>query len=361
MELMTRNESETRPSNDLERDAHQPLGVGKLSSGILSKLIERYVTPDPGVLVGPGVGHDAAAIEIGDTTLVVKADPITFASEYAAHFLVNVNANDLACLGATPRWLTVIALLPEGKTTEASVEAQFRELAESCDQFGISLIGGHTEVTQGLTRPMLVGQLLGTVDGGRLLRPGGARPGDKLLLTKALAIEGTALLSRELNAPLTAALGEELVMRAKELLTNPGMSVLADAQAMLSVEGVSALHDPTEGGLAMGVRELVAASSCGAHISFDRVPVLPETRAIADYLGIDPAGMLASGSLLAAVRRDAAPSVIDACRAAGIAVTPIGMVTEPDEGITWHRDGLDAPIPSFETDEVSRALGEHLD
>jgi hydrogenase maturation factor len=208
---------------------------------------------------------------------------------------------------------------------------------------------------------MLVGQLLGTVDRGRLLRPGGARPGDKLLLTKALAIEGTALLSRELNAPLTAALGEEFVTRAKELLTNPGMSIVADAQAMLSVEGVSALHDPTEGGLAMGIRELVAASGCGAHISFDRVPVLPETRSIADYLGIDPAGMLASGSLLAAVRRDAAPSVIDACRAAGIAVTPIGMVTEPDEGITWRRDGLDAPIPSFETDEVSRALGEHLD
>jgi len=353
---MTRDDLPSTDTSGERRGPHQPLGVGKLPSGILSKLIDRYVPPQPGVLVGPGIGHDAAAIELGDTTLVVKADPITFATEQAPHYLVNVNANDLACLGATPRWLTVIALLPEATTTEATVEAQFRELADACDQFGISLIGGHTEVTQGLSRPILIGQLLGTVETGRLLRPGQAKPGDKLLLTKALAIEGTALLSRELEAPLSAALGQDLIARAKDLLRNPGMSVVADAQAMLSVEGVTALHDPTEGGLAMGVRELVVSSSCGAHIAFDRVPVLPETRAIADYLGIDPAGMLASGSLLAAVRRDAAPAVIDACRAAGIAVTPIGVVTEQTEGVTWRRDGGETPIPSFETDEVSRAL-----
>jgi hydrogenase expression/formation protein HypE len=353
---MTKVDSGSAEIGGRQRDPHKALGVGKLPSGLLSKLLDRYVIPQPGVLVGPGIGHDAAVIEIGDTTLVVKADPITFATEQAPHYLVHVNANDLACLGATPRWLTVIALLPEGETTEAMVEAHFRELADTCDQFGIALVGGHTEVTQGLNRPILVGQLLGTVEPGRLLRPGQAKPGDKLLLTKALAIEGTALLSRELESELTAALGHDLVTRARDLLRNPGMSIVADAQAMLSIEGVTALHDPTEGGLAMGVRELVASSGCGAHIAFDRVPILPETRAIADHLGIDPAGMLASGSLLAAVQRDAAPAVIDACRAAGIAVTPIGVVTDLDQGVTWRRDGVESSIPSFETDEVSRAL-----
>src|SRR5262245_40623973 len=100
---------DTPALGNIPRDPHQPLGVGKLPSAILSRLIERYVTSQPGIVVGPGVGHDAAAIEIGDTTLVVKADPITFATAQAAHYLVNVNANDLACLGATPRWLSVIA------------------------------------------------------------------------------------------------------------------------------------------------------------------------------------------------------------------------------------------------------------
>jgi hydrogenase expression/formation protein HypE len=338
-------------------DGRELLGAGKLPSHILDRLIRRYVTLDSSVLIGPGIGRDAAAIDFGQLTLVVKADPITFATENAPHFLVNVNANDLACLGATPRWLTVTALLPKGKSTEATIELQFRELADACEQFGISLIGGHTEVTDSVNRPILVGQLLGTVDKDRLLRPGGARPGDKLLLTKALAIEGTALLSRELAEPLSTQLGSELVIRAQDLLRNPGMSVVPDAQAMLSVAGVTALHDPTEGGLAMGVRELATASECGAHISFDRVPVLPETKLIAHSMGIDPAGMLASGSLLAAVQRDAAPAVINACREAGIDVTPIGVVTEPSEGLKWLRDGVESDLPSFETDEVSKALG----
>ncbi len=332
------------------------LAAGKLPTRLLDRLVGRYVTPDSSVLVGPGIGRDAAAVGFDDTTIVVKADPITFATENAPSFLVNVNANDLACLGATPRWMTVTSLLPVGKVTEAWVEIQFRELADACDQFGISLIGGHTEVTESVNRPVLIGQLLGTVEQGRLLKPGGARPGDKLLLTKALAIEGTALLSRELEDVLTSALGQDLVTRAKELLQNPGISVVPDAQAMLAVDGVTALHDPTEGGLAMGVRELVTASNCGAHISFDRVPVLPETKAIANCLEIDPSGMLASGSLLAAVRRDAAPAVIEACREAGIPVTPIGVVREQSDGLTWLRNGLEVDIPTFESDEVSKAL-----
>jgi hydrogenase expression/formation protein HypE len=347
----------TGNSKHESHDGRAPLGAGKIPSHLLGRLIERYVTLDSSVLIGPGIGRDAAAIDFGQSTLVVKTDPITFATENAPHFLVNVNANDLACLGATPRWLTVTALLPEGKATEATVELQFRELADACDQFGILLIGGHTEITDSVNRPILVGHLLGTVGKDRLVRPGGARPGDKLLLTKALAIEGTALLSREMAEPLSAQLGSDLVFRAQDLLRNPGMSIVADAQAMLSVEGVTGLHDPTEGGLAMGVRELVTASGCGAHISFDRVPVLPETKLIALQMGIDPAGMLASGSLLAAVQRDAAPAVINACREAGIDVTPIGVVTEPSEGLKWLRDGVESDIPTFESDEVSKALG----
>ncbi|MFL5761540.1 MAG: AIR synthase family protein [Thermomicrobiales bacterium] len=351
------NNSLAEPSDEEERrDGTTLLGAGKLPPRLLRRLIDRYVALDASVLVGPGVGRDAAAIALDETTLVVKADPITFATERAPFYLVNVNANDLACLGAMPRWLTVTALLPTGKISEESVEMQFRELAEACDQFGVSLIGGHTEVTGAVNQPILVGQMLGTVDRDRLLKPGGSRPGDKLLLTKALAIEGTALLSRELADVLTIALGPELVAKAKNLLRDPGISVLRDAQLMLSVEGVTALHDPTEGGLAVGVKELVAASGCGAQISFDRVPVLPETTAIAAYLGIDPAGMLASGSLLASVSREAAPAVIDACQDAGIAVTPIGIVCEQTDGLTWFRDGKEGPIQTFETDEVARAL-----
>ena len=328
------------------------LPVGKLPSQLLARLIGTYATSDPTVLVGPGIGGDAAAIEVGSTTLVVKSDPITFASESPAQYLVDVNANDLACLGATPRWMMVTALLPEG-TTEELVEAHFRELRDACLQRGVSLVGGHTEITFGLRRPILVGVLLGEVERGRLLRPGGARPGDRLLLTKAIAIEGTALVARELGDRLRSTVDPELVTRAAQLLAEPGISVAPEAIALLDAGGVTALHDPTEGGLATGVRELGLAADCGATIDRDAVPVLPETAAIAEALGLDPLGMLASGSLLAAVEPDAVERLL----ALDVGVTPVGELTEASRGFVLREGGVERELPAFDSDETARVLG----
>jgi hydrogenase maturation factor len=332
------------------------LPVGKLPGELLARLIETYATSDPTVVVGPGIGGDAAAIELAGTTLVVKTDPITFATESAPRYLVNVNANDLACLGATARWMMITALLPERETTEALLESLFRELRDACLEREISLVGGHTEVTLGLDRPILVGVLIGEVAPGGLLRPGGARPGDRLLLTKALALEGTALLARELGARLRVALGPRLVARAANFLYDPGISVVADAICLLRAGGVTALHDPTEGGLVTGVRELALAAGCGATIDADAVPILAETAAIAAELGIDPLAMLASGSLLAAADPGAVESLIQAGAAAGVTVTPIGAVTGEPARFTIRAGGRERELPVYASDEVTRAL-----
>jgi hydrogenase expression/formation protein HypE len=340
-----------------EGDAGLP--VGKLPGQLLGRLISTYATSDPTVVVGPGIGGDAAAIDLGSTTLVVKSDPITFASESPARYLVDVNANDLACLGATPRWMMVTALLPEG-TTEELVETHFRELRDACVQRGISLVGGHTEITAGLGRPILVGVLIGEVESGRLLRPGGARAGDRLLLTRPIAIEGTALLAHELGDRLAGAVGRDLVERAARLLVEPGISVVPDAIALLEAGGVTALHDPTEGGLATGVRELALAAGCGATIDRDAVPVLPETAAIAAALDLDPLGMLASGSLLAAVDPGAVDGLLSSGRARGFPLAPIGEVTGDAGRFTVRADGAESDLPVYDSDEVTRALGGRL-
>ncbi len=338
-----------------ERDVGLP--VGKLPGRLLARLIATYATGDPTVVVGPGIGGDAAAIDLGATTLVVKSDPITFASESPARYLVDVNANDLACLGATSRWMMVTALLPEG-TTEQRVESHFRELRDACLQRGISLVGGHTEITSGVGRPILVGVLIGEVEGARLLRPGGARPGDTLLLTRAIALEGTALVARELGARLGGIIDPMLVERAAGLLFDPGISVVREAMALLEAGGVTALHDPTEGGLATGVRELALAAGCGARIDRDAVPIMPETAAIAGALGLDPLGMLASGSLLAAAAPDSAARLISTSDALGFRLTPIGEVTGDEGRFTLRADGVEQELPVYESDEITRALGE---
>jgi hydrogenase expression/formation protein HypE len=337
-------------------DSTPYLPVGKLRGDLLGRLLSEYATSDPTVVVGPGIGGDAAAITVGGATIVVKSDPITFAGQNPERYLVDVNANDLACLGATPRWLVVTALLPEGKTTSAQVEDHFRELRDLCLERRISLIGGHTEITVGLDRPILVGVLIGEVTGGGLFKPGGARPGDRLLLTKALAIEGTALLARELPASVRSVFDPGLLERASGLLIDPGISIVREAMALLGVGDVTALHDPTEGGLATGVRELALAAGCGAVIDREAVPVLPETAAFAAELELDPLGMLASGSLLIAAGDDAVDRLSAVGEANGVPVTTIGIVTAEPGRFTLRTAGREEELPAFDSDEITRAL-----
>jgi hydrogenase expression/formation protein HypE len=332
------------------------LPVGKLPAELLGRLLSTYATSDSAVVVGPGVGGDAAAIRVGGTTLVVKSDPITFVSESPARYLVDVNANDLACLGASARWMMVTALLPERSTTEAAVETHFRELRDACRERGIALVGGHTEVTAGLERAILVGVLLGEVGGSGLLTPGGGRPGDRLLLSKGIAIEGTALLAREVGRTRLRGLEPKLLERAARLLADPGISIVAEARAFLEAGGVTALHDPTEGGVATGVTELALACGCGAVVDREAIPVLPETERIASALGLDPLGMLASGSLLAAAEPDALDGLVQAGAQISVAVTPIGELTDRSGELVLRSRAGDAPLPSFQSDETTRAL-----
>jgi hydrogenase maturation factor len=332
----------------------EPLPPGKLPAWLLKKVLPA-APADPSVLVGPGLGRDAAAIAVGDRIIVAKSDPITFASEGGFEHLVEVNANDVACMGATPRWLLVTGLLPYG-VTPADILNQFAELREACRRRSVDLVGGHTEIIAGLERPMLVGMMLGETTPGDLVHPGQARPGDALLLTKALAIEGTALLARERAGELADRLGRNAVNDAARLLTDPGISVVNEAELAREAGGVTALHDPTEGGLATAVRELAAASHAGVELDGDAIPLLPETQAVAGALGIDPLGMLASGSLLIAARPDAVSRLLREVDSHGIPITVVGQLTDDPTEFSLITQGERRQLPSFAVDEVARLL-----
>ena len=122
--------------------------------------------------------------------MVAKTDPITFATDEAGWYAVHVNANDVAAMGATPRFFLASVILPEEQATEALVESVFRSIDEAARQLGIAVCGGHTEITHGIDRPIVVGQMLGDVDCGKVVRSSGLAPGDAVLLTKGMAVEG---------------------------------------------------------------------------------------------------------------------------------------------------------------------------
>ena len=333
------------------------LQSGKLPGPLLDRLIETYRTlPDPDVLVPTGYGRDAAAIRLpADEPVIVKSDPITFATSAAARYLVAVNANDISCLGGVPRWLTVVLLLPEG-TSEESVERLFADLKAACDSLNIAVIGGHSEVTAAVNQPVLIGTMLGVAGPWGLLEPGGASVGDDVFLTQAAGIEGTALLAREKTDELVPVLGRELVSHAAKLLQLPGISVVRPAQALLATGTVHALHDPTEGGVATAIHELASASGCGVDVLRDAIPVLPETSAICTHFGIDPIGLLGSGALLVAASPSNRSTVEQAARQSGFPITLIGRLVDATEGCTMLTSAGRVPLPRFDADEVTRVL-----
>ncbi|RMG04237.1 MAG: hydrogenase expression/formation protein [Nitrospirae bacterium] len=332
--------------------------TGKLPQGVLDTLLQRYTSHnDPLVIVGPGIGRDAAVIDTGgDEYMVLKADPITFATDQIGRYALAVNANDIACMGGRPRWFLPTVLLPENRTDDHLVEDIFRQLSEAASEMGISIVGGHTEITYDLNRPVIAGLMVGTVGKEKLIRDSMGSEGDLLILTKAVAVEGTSLIAREKGKEVLERFGEEFLERAKGFLFSPGISVVRDAEIAISAGGVKGLHDPTEGGLATGIHEIARSSGVGFEIWKERIPVYNETGKLSEYFGIDPLGLIASGSLLILAKEDSADRIINALKKAGIRGTVIGRAVKAEEGVTVIEEGKKKNLPLFVTDEITKLL-----
>jgi hydrogenase expression/formation protein HypE len=330
-----------------------PLPPGKLPADLLQEALAKLTVSDPAVLVGAAIGEDAAALDIrADEVLVLASDPVTLAAEELSRYAVLVNANDVATSGATPRWFIATLLFPPGSTA-SEVVALVGELQAVCAEYRISLCGGHTEITAAVCRPLVVGTMAGTARTADLLDKRRMREGDRVLFTKGVAVEGTGLIAREYAERLLAGgMTPAEIARCAAFLGRIG--ILEEAAVSRGFCGVTALHDVTEGGLATAARELGAAGGRRLRLHLDRIPVYPETARICAILGIDPLGLIGSGSLLITCAPRDADRLAHAVRAAGIDITDIGEVLEEGQGLEVLRAGIPAELPWFERDEVSR-------
>lgn len=324
---------------------------GKVPHALLRGLLSRITKPGKEVIIGPAVGEDAFAVGVGRTVLVGTADPITFTPEHVGYYAVNVNANDVATMGAVPRWFLAAVLVPPRFGT-AALRGIFDEIDSTCVALGIRLLGGHTEVTSGVTRPIVVGAMLGTVSGKRLVNPKRARQGDVLLLTKQLAIEGTSIIARARKSEVEHILGKRRAARARNLLFKPGMSIVREALSAVDTAPVHAMHDPTEGGLLWGLREISLATGLGVEVDLEKVPIYEETRAICRHFKMTPLGLIASGSLLIAVPAKQAARVGGAIGRIGLQSTEIGRLT--GAGLRLMKHGKAVAFPSLKADEITK-------
>ena len=331
------------------------LPAGKLPPWLLKPQLDR-VPPGKGrVLIGPRYGDDATVIDIGERLLVCTCDPITLASRQIGRYAVHINANDVAVMGARPLWFWATILLPEGRSDERLVEGIFSDIRAACAELGIELCGGHTEITAGLTRPILSGFMAGEAERARLADKKTVRPGDDIILSRGIAIEGTATIASEQPERLVS-LDPDLVRRARGFLSDPGISVVREALLAVETAEVHGMHDPTEGGLFTGVRELAETAGVGLEIAGDQIHVLPETTAICALLGLDPMGLLASGSLIVVCDHGSARKILRAYREKHIPARIIGRIEERRFGIMLRDERGLIPLPEYERDEITKII-----
>ncbi len=332
-----------------------PLPQGKLPNEMLEQILDGFSFEDPALLITAGVGEDIAAADISrEEVLVLKSDPITFATDAIGHYAVIVNANDITTCGADPRWLLTTLLFPCG-STGSEIQHIMHGLNHIASKYGITLCGGHTEITDAVTRPVVVGSLAGTVEKNRLIDKKFMQTGDLLLITKSVAVEGTAIIAREMEHKLLSmGFSDADVCSCKQFLDH--ISIMEEARIARDIGGVTAMHDVTEGGLATAVSELSIAGKHRIRIDMNRIPIFPQTQRICDAFNISPLGLIGSGSLLICCNPDTKNDILTGIRKAGIDAACIGEVLENGEGVVAMEGLKQVAWPKFKVDELARVF-----
>jgi len=302
--------------------------VGKLDPEALAAVLDRTVGVGEDVLVGPAYGEDAAVIDLGDELLIVSSDPISLATERIGTLGVHVACNDVAVSGADPEFLTAVLQVPTSEESEANgadrIEAIMADVEREASALDVSIVGGHTEYVDQLSRPMLSMTAMGRTD--RCVPTAGAEPGDRVVLTKGAGIEATAILATDFREDLDV-VPDEVVDRGTEFFEE--ISVVPDARVLR--EWATAMHDPTEGGVFTGLIELAVASDVALDVDAEAIPVRAETARLCAALDVDPLQAFGSGAVLATVPEADVEAALDVLADAGIEAGDIGAVRAADE------------------------------
>jgi hydrogenase maturation factor len=327
-----------------------PLSAGKLPVKLLKRVLGDATPLPSDVLLGPGLGEDACALEVGSAVVVAATDPITMTGARIGRHVVLVNANDVAVTGGRPRFFLMTALFPVGSTA-IDVEALFEEVRSTLHEMGATLVGGHSEVSPMVIRPIVVGLMLGIAEQKSFVSTAGALPGDQLVQVGPVPVEGAAVLAAEAGDRLLA-LAPEVLRAAANALDDPGISVVETA-LLAAKMGATSLHDPTEGGLAAALHEIATASQVRLRVDRDRLLWFAPGVAVCEELGADPLATLASGALLATFRPGDVERAIESLRATGVPAAVIGVIEEGCGVIDVRGAAIDWPA----TDELNRVLG----
>ncbi len=331
---------------------------GKIPMDVLRTIVfEHLGVQNPRLLLAPGIGEDAAIIKMNGKVIVVTTDPITGSLESVGWLSVHINANDVATCGATPLWYLTTILLPDKADIDhrAVLDQIISQIDTAAKELNITVAGGHTEITPGISRPIVVGIMVGETSIDHYVTSHGAKPGDQIIVTKSVGLEGTSILAEEMESVLSQHLEKTVVKRAKNFIKQ--ISVVKDSQIAMKVGGINAMHDPTEGGIFLGLHEIADASQLGLHIHEELIPLASETKAICEVFGIDPFQLISSGCLIISASPEKAPTIVKKLENENIAARIIGeFVGDPQLRKIYTKENEYREIPRPTSDHLWRAL-----
>jgi len=309
-----------------DKKGRSRLSLGKLPPDVMG----RYLFGMTGarsrrVVVEPSLGLDFGVVRLGGEKakgryLIVSSDPITGVSERAGWYAVNVSANDVATSGNRPEFMQSIILLPE-HASEGDVRTISSEMHETARRLGIAIVGGHTELSPGLDRPIIITTAFAFASS--FVTAAGARDGDSLLMTKTAGVEGTAIIGSDKR--YRKRLGGKGVADAEKYFEK--MSVVKEAVSAYKTGVVHAMHDCTEGGVIGALYEIATASGLGLEVAQESIPISMETLKVCAVVGVDPLKLISSGTLLLSVEPGKEDRVLDAISSVNSSASVVGRFT----------------------------------
>ena len=321
------------------------LETGKLDSDMLRQIVFGKITyRNDDVKVRPGIGEDCALIDFGDYDCVMSTDPISSTVSDIGRLAIHITCNDIASNGIQPLGIMLACMLPEG-TTDADVEEIMQQAGTTAAEVGVEIIGGHTEITPAVRQPVIVSTAIGKAPAGTSQDGNDMKPGDFIMMTKAVGLEGTGIIACDHEEQLRAACGpdgerlvsDEEIAKAKSFLDL--VSVVPEGVAAGKV-GTHGMHDITEGGILGAVWEMCQISRTGAEVWEDAIPMHPETEKICRLFDVNPLRLISSGSMIIIVPKEKRAEMEEAMKAAGVDASVIGIIKEESDGICMARHTL---------------------
>lgn len=329
--------------------------IGKVSNELLQTAIfDQALYERPEVIIRPNVGEDCSVLEFReDEHIVLSTDPITGATAHIGKLAVHVSCNDVSTSGAEPVGILVTILLPPG-SSEQAFKTIMEDVTKTARESNIEVIGGHTEVTDAVTRPVVSTTVIGKVKKEAMVATNGALVGQDIIMTKWAGLEGTAILANEYEALLTKQLGIDVVTAGKKL--GDYLSVVPESLVARKC-GVTSMHDVTEGGILGALWEVAECADVGMTIYMDAIPVRDETQQICDLFGISPYQLISSGCMIMTTFEG--QKCLEALDEIGVTANIIGTITK--ENKVMIRGGVTAKITPPESDDLYKAFAKALE